>query len=92
MGQVTIVTPPGAVARGHNATLAARAAPGATCSIVVRYPSGPAAAAGLVAKSADPAGNVAWSWLVGGSTTPGTFPVQVSCGGATATASLTVTP
>ncbi len=47
---------PGTVRRG--------ATPGAQCSIVVRYKSGPSQAQGLGAKKADADGDVSWSWKV----------------------------
>jgi hypothetical protein len=44
---VTITHAPGTVRRGARATVAARAAPGAQCSIVVRYKSGLSRAQGV---------------------------------------------
>jgi len=80
--QIVSVTSP--ARRGGTATLTAKASPGAQCSITVRYKSGPSTAAGLVPKSAGPDGMVSWSWNVGPSTTPGTWPIAVTCGSATA--------
>lgn len=87
---VTITQPPGSVGRNATASIGVRTAPGAACSIVVRYKSGPSEAQGLDDKRADNNGNVWWSWKVGGNTTRGSWPVSVTCNGATATANLTV--
>jgi len=83
-GGVTITRAPGTVRRGATATVAARTAPGAQCSIVVRYKSGPSKAQGLGPKTADAGGDVSWSWKVGTNTTPGAWPVTITCGGAAA--------
>jgi hypothetical protein len=58
------------------------------CSIGVEYKSGPSTARGLDPKTASVTGTVAWSWIVGSRTTPGSWPVTVSCsrGGQTDTA------
>jgi micrococcal nuclease len=77
---VTITRAPGTVRRGARATVAARTTPGAQCSIVVRYKSGPSKAQGLGPKTADAKGDVAWSWMVGTRTTPGSWPVTIMCG------------
>ncbi|MFL5806160.1 MAG: hypothetical protein ACJ8CR_31070 [Roseiflexaceae bacterium] len=60
---------------------AARTAPSATCTIAVRYKSGPSRAQGLGAKKADAKGDVSWSGMVGTRTTPGAWPVTITCGG-----------
>ena len=88
---VTFVNAPITAARGLNATLQAKTAPNTSCSIVVEYKSGPSKAAGLVAKTSDGAGNVAWTWIVGGNTTPGTWPIIVTCGNGSAQTSINVT-
>jgi hypothetical protein len=75
---VTIVgLPP--TGQGNVATATARTAPNANCSIDVEYKSGPSTAAGLYPKTASASGTVAWSWKVGTRTTPGTWPVTVTC-------------
>ena len=78
---------------GGTATLKASTASGASCTITVRYYSGPSRAAGLVDKVADGGGNVSWTWNVGTRTTPGEWPIYVSCtlGGVTAQASTAFT-
>jgi hypothetical protein len=65
--------------RNSNATLAAQTTPGATCGITVLYKSGPSVAAGLGTKTADAQGGVAWTWRVGGNTTFGEWPIDVTC-------------
>src|SRR2546425_8155859 len=37
---------------------------------------------GLDAKTSDGAGNVSWTWIVGSNTTPGQWPIHVTCGSA----------
>ncbi|MBI4289326.1 MAG: hypothetical protein HY671_12985 [Chloroflexi bacterium] len=67
--------------------MTARTIPGANCTITVYYKSGPSKAAGLSPKMADPEGIVQWTWMVGSSTTPGTWRIVVSAsqGGGTVT-------
>jgi hypothetical protein len=64
-------------ARGATASIQVRTTPGASCSISVIYKGGPSKAKGLdpIAASAD--GICAWSWVVGPSTTPGTWQIVV---------------
>jgi hypothetical protein len=64
---------------GGNATAAVKTAGGAACNIRVVYKSGASKAAGLGDKTADAAGNVSWTWRVGTGTTPGSWPVTVTC-------------
>jgi micrococcal nuclease len=88
---VTFVNAPLTVARGSNAMLQVKSAPNTSCSIQVDYKSGPSTAAGLVAKNSDGAGNVSWTWTVGVNTTPGAWPITVTCGDASAQTHITVT-
>jgi hypothetical protein len=88
---VTFVNAPLTVAHGSNATLQVRTTPNTSCSIEVDYKSGPSTAAGLVTKSADSVGNVTWTWKVGAKTTPGSWPITVTCGGASGPTQITVT-
>jgi hypothetical protein len=74
---VVSVTSP--VAPFTDATLHARTAPGADCEIVVIDKSGPSRAKGLLPKQADRKGEVAWQWRVGSNTTPGRWPILVTC-------------
>jgi len=70
------------VSAGSYATLVARVVPSrVTCSITVYYYSGPSHAAGLYSKHPI-AGRVSWTWKVGTRTTPGRWPIRVSCGSA----------
>lgn len=88
---VTFVNAPLTVAHGSNATLQVKTAPNTSCSIEVDYKSGPSTAAGLVAKNSDGAGNVSWTWKVGANTTPGAWPITVTCGAGSAQTHITVT-
>jgi micrococcal nuclease len=88
---VTFVNAPLTVPHGQNATLQVKTAPNTSCSIEVDYKSGPSTAAGLVPKTSDGAGNVSWTWKVGANTTPGAWPITVTCGGGSAQTHITVT-
>jgi hypothetical protein len=87
---LTIIRAPGTVRRGATATVTARTTPGVQCTIVVRYKSGPSRAQGLGAKKADAKGDVSWSWMVGTRTTPGNWPVTITCGGEVASTEVVV--
>jgi len=66
--------------RGNPVTLTARVSSSRVmCSITVYYKSGPSRAKGLYPKR-PVHGRVSWTWLVGTRTTPGRWPVFVSCG------------
>ena len=88
---VTFVNAPLTVGRGSNATLQAKTAPNTSCSIEVDYKSGPSKAAGLGPTTSDAAGNVSWTWKVGANTTPGSWPIIVTCGSASAQTAIKVT-
>lgn len=81
---ISITSP---VSHGRPATIAVKTAPGAGCRIMVTYKAGPSRARGLTPKTSDGQGMVSWTWLVGTRTTPGAWPVSVSCsaGGRTGT-------
>jgi hypothetical protein len=67
------------ISAGGYATLVARVSPSrVTCSITVYYKSGPSHAAGLYSKRPT-SGRVSWTWKVGTRTTPGRWPIRVSC-------------
>ncbi len=69
------------VAPGDDATLTLRVIPaGVVCSITVKYKSGPSHASGLDPERPSLTGRVSWTWRVGSSTTPGRWPIVVSCG------------
>jgi micrococcal nuclease len=68
-----------ATGQGNRVTATVRTAPRAACSIEVEYAAGPSEAAGLDPKAASSSGTVSWTWLVGTRTTPGDWPVTVTC-------------
>ncbi len=72
---------------GAAATTSVQTAPYASCAIDVEYKTGESKAAGLANRYADGSGVVSWTWTVGTRTTPGTWPVTVTCvgGGKSAT-------
>jgi micrococcal nuclease len=76
---VTLVAVSSPVSHGHAASLSVQTVPGAACAITVTYKSGPSRAKGLTPKTADSQGMVRWTWIVGTRTTPGNWPIQVSC-------------
>ena len=78
---VALVTVTSPALPGNAARLVAKVSPGATCSIVVDYKSGPSHAQGLTPDRAI-GGIVSWSWIVGTRTTPGRWGIVVSCGSA----------
>ena len=88
--ELKIVSVTSPVSAGGVATLKAKTSPGATCSITVYYKSGPSKAQGLTPITANASGEVTWSWKVGARTTPGTWPIDVSCGGITQNTSFEV--
>jgi|ERR1700674_1336727 len=88
---VTFVNAPITGARGLNVTLQVRTSPNTSCSIVVNYKSGPSKAAGVVPETSDAAGNVSWTWKVGGNTTVGNWPITVTCGNGSAQTYIAVT-
>lgn len=65
-----------------RATIAVQTATAAECHITVWYKSGPSRARGLGPKVADSHGRVSWTWVVGSNTTPGTWPIAVTCSAA----------
>jgi len=80
--QVTFPNGPASGRPGQTANLTAHYQPGVSCSIVVHYKSGPSRAQGLIAKATNGAGLVSWSWFIGTNTTPGQWPIDVTCGSA----------
>jgi hypothetical protein len=67
------------VAPFSDATINVKTAPAASCAITVLYKSGPSRAKGFDPKLADRSGFVTWRWRVGSNTTPGQWPVVVTC-------------
>jgi hypothetical protein len=86
--KVSLTTP---IKRGRPATIRVKTAAGARCSIVVTYKTGPSSAKGLNAKTAPSTGRLAWTWTVGSNTTPGSWPIKVSCKLGSKTGTLRVT-
>jgi hypothetical protein len=79
---VNFVNAPLSARPGQATTLIVRTSPNTGCTIEVDYKSGPSHAQGLVPKTSDGSGNVAWTWIVGTRTTPGEWPIFVTCGSA----------
>jgi len=89
--RVAVVSLSSPVAPSGDATLEVQTTPGAACRIAVHYKSGPSRARGLVPKTADGKGRVAWLWRVGSNTTPGQWPIEVTCEKGAARGSLRTT-
>jgi hypothetical protein len=79
LARLVSVTSP--VRRNAHATLVARVVPSRRCTITVLYKSGPSQAQGLNPKRPR-LGRVSWTWMVGGNTTLGSWPIKVNCGSA----------
>ena len=88
---ISFVNGPLTVGQGSNATVQVKTDPNTSCSIEVDYKSGPSTAAGLIPKTSDSAGNVSWTWKVGANTTPGSWPITITCGNASRQTSIAVT-
>src|SRR5713226_6337541 len=73
---ITLISVTSPAAPFTDATLTVSTTPGANCSIVVHYKSGPSRAKGLVPKVASSSGRVSWTWRVGSNTTPGRWPIM----------------
>ncbi len=73
-GQAAVVlAKPNPAYAGHRATIQAQVAPGSSAKLTVYYKSGVSQAKYLGEATADEKGQIAWTWLVGGNTTPGTW-------------------
>jgi hypothetical protein len=64
------------VSAGSDASLTVSVSPAQTCAITVYYKSGPSQAAGLYPQRGV---GITWTWRVGTRTTPGRWPILVSC-------------
>jgi hypothetical protein len=71
---------------GQRVTLKAQAEPDAECSIQLGYTGAPE----LDTATADSNGTLSWTWRVSRQAPAGTWPITVSCGGGSASTSLTV--
>jgi hypothetical protein len=83
---VSILNGPLSARRVRPVTLRARTAPQTTCAIAIGYASAP----DLGPATSDAGGVVSWTWRVGGQAPSGTWPVTVSCGGASASTQVVV--
>lgn len=72
------IEPVDATGQGGNATVTAQTAPGATCSVVVRYGTRASVAQGLTPRVSDADGSVSWSWRVGTNTAPGNHEIVIT--------------
>jgi len=88
---ITFLNAPLSARHGQATTLIVKTSPNTGCSIQVVYKSGPSRAQGLAPKTSDGAGNVSWTWIVGSRTTPGQWPIYVTCGAASNQTSISVT-
>ena len=79
---VTLVRVTSPISAGSYATLTVKVSKPARCSITVYYKSGPSEAHGLYPKRTNAQKRVSWTWKVGTRTTPGRWPIRVSCGAA----------
>jgi hypothetical protein len=79
--RVRLVSVTSPIRHGAYATLVAAVSPARMCSIAVYYKSGRSVARGLYPKRPI-GGRVSWTWKVGTRTTPGRWPIIVSCGSA----------
>ena len=84
---LTILTPRLQVRTGRSVTLQATTAPGIACTVAVGYAPPPQ----LGPVTADARGAARWSWKVSSQVQPGSYQIQVSCGGAMTGATITVT-
>ena len=82
VASVKLVRVTSPISAGAYATLTASVSLRRLCSITVYYKSGRSSAAGLYAKRPNAQGRVSWTWKVGTRTTPGRWPIVVSCGSA----------
>ena len=89
-GTLKIVSFTSPITAGKQATLCAVGLPGVEYDISVRYASGESTAKGLENAVADENGNVSWTFRVASRVAPGEYPVTVSGGGESVSATLVV--
>ena len=77
--EVKLVSLSSPVSPGNPASITIKTVASAQCRITVQYLSGLSKAKGLIPQTADSQGQVTWTWLVGSRTTPGTWPIIVTC-------------
>src|SRR5437763_9312456 len=78
--RISLVSLSSPVAPFSDARMEIQTRPGASCGISVVYQSGPSRARGLIPQTADSKGRIGWRWRVGSNTTPGRWPIVVTCG------------
>lgn len=88
---ISFLNAPLTAAPNQTVTLSVRTGANVYCTIEVDYASGPSSAQGLTPKTSNSSGSVSWTWKVGGKTTPGTWPITVSCGNNSASTTIRVT-
>lgn len=71
---------PNPVRPGRKATLVIHTKPGSTLDLSIVYKSGLSQAKNLGSATADSSGEISWTWLVSGRTTPGQWSWQVTNG------------
>ncbi|OWA34445.1 hypothetical protein B9G55_19315 [Saccharibacillus sp. O16] len=76
-GAISVTSVPSPAYAGHRATVTAHAEPGESVSIKIMYKSGRSTARYLGQQTADASGNLSWTWLVGGNTTPGEWTLVI---------------
>jgi hypothetical protein len=67
---------------GENTTMSVHTNPKASCTIAVAYNNIPVVDSGLIKKTADVYGSVAWTWTVSKDAPLGKWPIKVTCANA----------
>lgn len=75
---------------GENGSVTIQGHPGSVYSISSSFLSGGRMMTSYEYKTADAAGKVTWTWRVGEATTPGTYPIVITGGGASLRTSYSV--
>jgi hypothetical protein len=88
---INFLNAPLTAAPNQTVTLSVGTGASVNCTIEVDYASGPSTAQGLTPKTSSSSGSVSWTWKVGGKTTPGTWPITVTCGNNSASTTIRVT-
>jgi hypothetical protein len=77
--RIALISLTSPVRPGQTATITVQTEGHASCHIRVDYLSGPSKALGLEPTEADDGGRATWTWFVGSRTTPGKWPIRVTC-------------
>jgi hypothetical protein len=83
---IALLDAPLSAHRRQTVMLSVLTAPNTGCSISVGYPSAPS----LDPDTSDRTGHVSWTWRVSNQVPSGSWPIQVSCGDASASTTITV--